>query len=202
MIRINLLPVKELKAELARRRQLLIAGVSVGVTVLLLLGLYLYQSYRVADLRTQLADLRKEIEALNLKVKEVGDLEGKIKEFKGKHRVIDDLNKKKIGPVRIMESLSSATPGSLWLTEFRENSGTILINGLAVDNQAVADFLEALAKSAHFQNVELIETTQSDEKSGSYKKFSIRTAISYQPRTPAGGVKPEDNVATKDGKKR
>jgi type IV pilus assembly protein PilN len=180
MIRINLLPVREIEAEVGRRRDLVLAGATVGLTVLVLVGLYFYQSYRLAKFDNELAGLRQDIQALNLKVKEVGDLENKVKEVKSKHQVIDDLGKKKIGPVRVMESLASATPGSLWLTEFRESNGTITMNGFAIDNQTVADFLKTLGKFPYFKNVELIETTQADEKTGPYKKFSITSAVSYQ----------------------
>lgn len=180
MIRINLLPVREIKAEVVRRRDLVVAGATVGLTVLVLVGLYFYQLYRLAKLDNELAGLRQDIQALNLKVKEVGDLEIKVKEVKSKYQVIDDLGKKKIGPVRVMESLASATPGSLWLTEFRESNGTITMNGFAIDNQTVADFLKTLGKFPYFKNVELIETTQADEKTGPYKKFSITSAVSYQ----------------------
>ena len=40
MIRINLLPVKELKAEVVRRRELMIGGVSLALTGVLILGVY------------------------------------------------------------------------------------------------------------------------------------------------------------------
>lgn len=49
MIRINLLPVKELQAEVTRRREMIIGSVVLGVTVVLLLGAHLYQSYQLRD---------------------------------------------------------------------------------------------------------------------------------------------------------
>jgi Tfp pilus assembly protein PilN len=190
MIRINLLPVKEINAEVGRRRDLTVAGVALGVVVLILGGLYFYQWRRLTNLNNELAGLRQEIQSLNLKVKEVGELQTKIKELNGKYRVIDDLTKKKVGPVRVMESLASATPASLWLTEFREINGSIVMNGLASDNQAVADFLQQLAKFPYFTQVELVETTQADEKIGPYKKFWVKSAVSYQPATAESAAKP------------
>jgi type IV pilus assembly protein PilN len=201
MIRINLLPVKEIKAEVGRRRDLTGAGVVLGLTALLLVGLHFYQSYRLTKLDAELVSLRKEIQALNVKVKEVGDLQNKIKELKGKYQVIDDLGKKKVGPVRVMESLASAAPPSLWLTEFKETNGSIVMNGLATDNQTVADFLKTLAKFPYFKDVELVETTQADEKTGPYKKFSIKSAVSYQAQAVDGAKKTEQGAGTDKGRK-
>jgi type IV pilus assembly protein PilN len=185
MIRINLLPFKELQAEVSRRREIVIGSVVLGSVVLLLAGTQLYQTYTLSRLESEQATLRSEIEALNLKVKEVGDLQNRIKEFKGKHKIIEELNRKKSGPVLVMESLSRSTPASLWLTELRESGGGVVMNGLAVDNQTIADFMNALSASKYFTSVELVETTQGAGPTAALKKFSIKTGVVYRPPDPA-----------------
>jgi type IV pilus assembly protein PilN len=193
MIRVNLLPVRELQAAVSRRRDLTIGGIVLGSVLTVLLATYLLQHYRLSKLASEQELLRREIQDLNVKVKEVGDLQIRINEYTSKHNVISDLNKKKTGPVGIMESLSTATPARLWLTEFKETGGRLTINGTAADNQTVAEFLKALAASAYFSDVELVETTQGGQESGPLKKFSIRSGVSYLPApTPQGkgeGVK-------------
>ncbi|HXG50138.1 MAG TPA: PilN domain-containing protein [candidate division Zixibacteria bacterium] len=199
MIRINLLPVREIKAEVTRKRDLAIAGITLGVTALVLAGIYLYQGRRVATMQGELEALRREIQALNLKVKEVGELQVKIKEFQAKHQVIEDLNRQKVGPVRVMESLSAAVPPTLWLTEFKETGGKVTINGLAVDNQSVADFMRNLSKLPYFSDVELVETLAADAKTGPYKKFAISAKVSYRARPPER-AETKSVPAVKDGK--
>ena len=200
MIRVNLLPVKELEAAVRRRRELTIGGTVLGVLAVLFLGLYLQQYFRLSNLKNELEGLRGEIQALNTKVKQVGDLENKIKEFNSKHQIISDLNKKKTGPVGVMESLSTATPARLWLTEFKETGGRLTIIGIAADNQTVAEFLRALATHAYFKDVELVETSQGGQDSGPFKKFSIKSAISYLP-APASSAKGDVKAAAKEEKK-
>jgi type IV pilus assembly protein PilN len=187
MIHINLLPVRELVAGVRRRRELTVGAIVVGVAALILAGLFSYQVYELATLNSELTTLRNDIQALNVKVKEVGELQNRIKEFNSKHKVIADLNRKKSGPVGVMESLSVATPSRLWLTEFKEIGGKLTISGLAADNQTVADFLKSLATTVYFRDVELVETTQGQE-AGAFKKFTIRTALYYLPQ-PATGKK-------------
>ena len=181
MIRVNLLPVKELQAAVRRQRDLTMGAIVLGGFALVLLALFLVQHYRRSSLASDLANLRSEIEALDVKLKQVGDLQGKIKEYTNKHNIFSELNKKKRGPVGVMEGLSAATPPRLWLTEFKETGGKLTINGTAADNQTVAEFLKALAESAYFREVELVETAQGGQESGPFKKFSIRSAISYLP---------------------
>lgn len=191
MIRLNLLPVRELNAESDRRRDLIVAGASLAATTLILLGIYLYQSAQLSSLATELPAIRKEVDVLNGKVKELGSLEAKIKELRSKHKVIDDLRGQKSGPTMVMDSLAAAIPSSLWLIELKQSGGSLIINGLATDNQSVAEFIKSLSRSGHFKDVELVETTQADPKTGPYKKFSIQSGISYHiPATPVGASAP------------
>ncbi|HWP22662.1 MAG TPA: PilN domain-containing protein [Candidatus Binatia bacterium] len=190
MIRINLLPVKALQAEVTRRREITLGVVVLGGALALMVGTYLYQSYTLSQLEKELAVLRQEIQALNIKVKEVGDLQNKIKDLRSKNKIIEDLNRKKSGPVLVMESLSAATPASLWLTDWRESGGSVTMNGIAADNQTIADFMRALTASKYFAGVELIETTQGSGPTASLKKFSIKAGVVYRlPEAPSTDAK-------------
>jgi type IV pilus assembly protein PilN len=200
MIRINLLPVKQLTAEINRRRELTIGGVVLALTAILLVGLYLYQSRQLAALEKELVELRQEIEVLNVKAKQVLELENKVKEVRGKHQVIQELTQKKIGPVQVMESLSAATPPSLWLTEFKETGGNLTITGIAMDNQTIADFLKALATFAYFNRVELVEVAQAEQDGMTVKKFTVRSNLTYQPSPVAAGEKTERKPPVKEVK--
>ena len=184
MIRINLISAREIQAEIGRRQDLTVAAISLGAALALILVVFLYQYFRSALLERELTSLRQEITALEGEVKEVAELQKTIAELKPKVKVIDDLNKKKIGPVRVMESLSAAVPERLWVTEFKENSGSLAVTGMAVDNQTVADFLKALQASAYFRNVELVETSQVQQDKPPLKKFSLRSQLLYQPALP------------------
>jgi type IV pilus assembly protein PilN len=184
MIRINLLPVKQLQAEVTRRREIILGSAILGFALLVLLGTYVYQGYQLTNLEKELAGLRTELQVLNAKVKEVADLQVRIKDLRGKQKIIEDLENKKSGPVLVMASLSLATPASLWLTDLRESGGSVTMNGLAVDNESVANFMRALATSKHFTDIELIETTQGAGPTAALKKFAIKTRAVYRPPTP------------------
>jgi len=200
MIRINLLPVKALQAEVTRRREMIVGGVALGAVLLLLAGSYFYQAHELSGLQAELASLRAELQALNVKVKEVGDLQNKIKDLRSKNKIIENLNRKKSGPVLVMESLSSATPNSVWLTDLKESAGSVTMNGLAVDNQSIADFMKTIAVSKFFNNVELVESTQGSGASASFKKFSIKSGVLYRP-AEAPAKSPPEAPARKEEKK-
>jgi len=181
MIRINLLPVKEIKAEVGRRREITVGVLCLGAILAVVLGLYVVQFGRVSALERELEALRGELTTLTKQAKGVTELEVKIKEVKGKHQVIEEINKKKSGPVRVMQSLSSATPPTLWLTQFKEIAGSLTITGVASDNQTIAEFLKSLSTHPYFRSTELVETTQTDQAELPPRRFLIKSQLLYQP---------------------
>lgn len=194
MIRINLLPVRQIKAEVARRQELTIGIICIVLTVIAIGVFHLIQSARLSSNEEELAQLRSEIETLNRQAKGVTNLNTDIKVLKEKLKVIDELGKQKTGPARVMENLASAIPNRLWLTEFRESGGSLSISGLSVDNETIANFLKKLSDSPYFNDVELGETTQAAEKQGNLKRFVARAKLVYRlPDTPVKQEKAAGN---------
>ena len=200
MIRINLLPVKQLEAEVARRREIVIGAVVLGLALLALGTMYLLQAFQLSNLESELAQRQGELQALNTKIKEMGDLQNKIKEIKGKNKVINDLKKNKSGPVLVMGNLANATPATLWLTDLKESGGSLTLTGVAVDNKSVADFINGLEASNHFRRVELIETIEGVGPTAGFKKFAIKTGVRYQ--APATRRRDGEPAGKQGGKKR
>ncbi|HTM09469.1 MAG TPA: PilN domain-containing protein [Verrucomicrobiae bacterium] len=185
MIRINLLSTREIEAEHGRRQDTIVGVLAVGGTVALCLAVFLYQFVRTTMLQRELAGLKAEVASIEGKAKEVIELQRTNAALKEKISVIEDLSKKKVGPVRVMESLSASAPERLWLTEFKEVAGGLTLTGMAVDNQTIADFLKALQASQYFKDVELVETVQAQQDKTAYKKFSLKSRLVYQPQPDA-----------------
>ena len=199
MIRINLLPVKELKAEVSRRREIMIGSVSIAMALVLIISVYLLQLHRSSTLQHELTELQTDLKLFNAKAKNVAELQEKVKEYENKNKVLESINKKKSGPVRALESLSAATPSTLWLTQFRENAGEVTITGIATDNQTIAEFLRALSSYAVFKETELVESAQSEQAAAPGRKFSIKTKLLYQPLDPVPDNKDESKPSVTKG---
>ena len=186
MIRINLLPVEEAQRAAGRRQQLAIGSFVVGVAVGLLVLAHGWQSLRSASARHQLTRLTEQIKEIEGPYADSLRLEQQKQELREKLKVIGQLEAKKVGPVRILSDLSTATPEKLWLTEFADTSGTLRLTGLGADEQTVADFLRRLYVLPFFQGVDLDETSQVDQEGIKLKKFVIRAQIDYG--APAGAA--------------
>ncbi len=210
MIRINLLPLKEAQRAIGRRQQLSVALLGVALAVLVMVIPYMLQGHTMTRLDREIGQLRAEVAKFDAQTREVRDLERKRKELQAKLKVIEDLNQKRVGPVRILEDLSAASPEKLWLVDFSDVNGQATISGLALDNQTIAVFMRQLQASKYFFDVDLVETSQSDPlrgasgaaDGGGFKKFIIKAHLDYlgtggkPPSPPPGAASPEAKTGT------
>jgi len=202
MIRINLLPLKEAQRAMGRRQQLSVALLSVAVALLVMVVPYVLQGRTLSRLDGEIDQLRAEIQKFNEQAKEVRDLDKRKAELQAKLKVIEDLKQKRVGPVRILEDLSVATPQKLWLVDFTDANGLATITGMALDNQTIAVFMRQLQNSKYYYDVDLVETSQSEPIRGLlggdtgmiFKRFIVKAHLVYlgmggkgQPTPPAGG---------------
>ena len=195
MIRINLLPVKETQRAIGRRQQVSVALLAFALALLVMIIPYMLQGRTLGRLETGIEQLRAEIKKLDEQTREIRDLDKKRQELEAKLKVIGDLNRKRVGPVHILEDLSAATPEKLWVVDFTDTGGQATITGMALDNQTIAVFMRQLEASKYFFEVDLVETSQSQPvrgatsgaDGGALKKFIIKTHLDY---LGAGGKPP------------
>ncbi len=204
MIRINLIGVQEVAQSAERRRQLRIAYAVAGGNIVAMVLFSLIVSGLAASRRSAMAETKAQIQSV---LKVAHDVEGEERQravLEEKRRVIADLERREVGPFRILEALSDATPTRLWLTEFADKNGEVTITGLAIDDPTVADFLARLQQSPHFHGLELVETAQTEEGRMRVKKFVMRGPLSYSGNGNGNGNGTGDGMAEKalpDGKR-
>lgn len=179
MIRINLLPVREVEREAGRRQETRLVYLSAVLVVVLLAGIEVGSRMRLAPLKREYAGLQADIVALDKKSVELTKLETERKELEEKLKTIATLEAKKIGPVNVLSDLSDSAPEQVWLLEFKESGGLATISGLGLDDQTIANFMRNLDTSPYFDNVDLVETAQSELEGVQLKRFVVNARLSY-----------------------
>lgn len=145
MIRINLLPVRQVqKREIGRQILILAAVVIVGG----LIGNYLWYADREAERvkgQVRLADTQRRITELEKVIGEVNNINKRKKDVEDKLKILNDLRKQRSGPVRMLDALATATPKKVWLSDFNEQSNLVKISGKALSHEDLAEFMRSLA---------------------------------------------------------
>ena len=171
MIKINLFPFRAAKIKENIRRQVTVYSLSV-VFLILLLGVFPYNPYSYLSLDKKLKSLREEKDDKEKDLDKFKDITVKIKkldedkaDLKVKLKTIKDLEKGKAGPVKLLDDIAMSVPrDKLWLTRLAEEKGKLTLEGTAMDNETVADFMDRLKGTDSVTSVELVRTRQKNIK--------------------------------------
>jgi type IV pilus assembly protein PilN len=190
MIRINLLPVRELKKQALLRRQLYLFAAGIAVLLTGIGSVWMIGMQAKAQFEEQKTALRGELERLKPIVDEVNALERREKMLNTHINTIQRLRSNQRGPVRVLDELSRNLPEQTWLETIDENAGVYKVAGYALTNFAVADLLRNLQRSQEFTGVDLVSSEQAVIATREIKKFII------QFQRASGGAKPDATPST------
>jgi type IV pilus assembly protein PilN len=177
MIRINLLPGpkgRQAKPQYDVRAQALLG---VGLVVITLAGCWWYSTALDTELEAKHAekqDKEKQVAQLKEQVKQVADFEQRKKVLEDKNRIIDQLEKSRVGPVKVLDHVSqSLEPLKLWLVRVGINGQNIELEGRAMTNDDVVEFVNNLRRTDYFMNIDLQESKAATESQVNLYQFKL-----------------------------
>ena len=159
MIRINLLPFRAARKKENIKRQISIFVLTTLFAFAAMGYVYIQLESEVAAQQARKAELKKKLTKYDKTLKELKKLKKKIREIRAKLKVIRDLEKKKTGPVKLLDQIATAVPKEkLWLRSLKEKKGRLTLQGTAMDNETVALFMTNLEASPLIRTVDLKNT--------------------------------------------
>ena len=181
MIKINLLPVKRVPK--AAPVDEAVVQIALGLAlVAVFIGVCGYRWQMLADEVAQQTLVKEqkttELAALRKKVAEVQHYEKNVTLLEEQNRLIEQLRKNQAGPVRLLDFLSqSLDPLTLWLTGVTETSPDITVDGRALSNDDIVEFVKNLQRANYFSSVLLEESRQTTEEGVTVYQFKLRLTV-------------------------
>lgn len=161
MIRINLLPYRAAKKKENVRRQVSIFLLSIVVVALLI---YVYNSSlknKINKITADITTTQSQVAKYQKINKEIDEIKKKLDLLNRKIEVIQSLERDRKVPVQTMDDLYQLlVQKRMWYTKIEDWTQNIKVNGIAIDNQTVADFMTRVEKSDNYQNVRLAAIKQ------------------------------------------
>lgn len=144
MIRINLLPVRQVqKREAGRQFIVLMVGMFI-ITAAANGYWYVWMDGKREAAQRRLDDTNARIAQLEKVIGEVTNLQKRKKEVEEKLAVLDKLTKQRAGPVKLLDALATAIPKKVWITSFEEKGGAAVMMGHAESYDDVSEFMRGL----------------------------------------------------------
>jgi type IV pilus assembly protein PilN len=178
MIRINLLPFRAARKRENIKRQVTLYALSILLLLVAMAYTFLELNGRISVAKAEEARLNSELAKYEKDIARINSLKKQIDLIEKKLDVIQNLERGKQGPVRLLDELAEAVPKDrLWLSSLAEAKGNLTLRGLARDNETVAEFMVNLENSPYIALVDL-QSTQSTVMEGvSLSDFSLQCKI-------------------------
>jgi type IV pilus assembly protein PilN len=161
MIKVNLFPFRAERIRENIRRQVTIYLLSVIFLILASSYFYLDLNNKVKTLRVDRDNKQNELDSFKDTNIKIVALKKTIAAIDVKLKTIKRLEKGKTGPVKLLDDIAMSVPeDKLWLTTLKEQKGTLILNGTAMDNETVADFMDRLQNTKSINSVQLVRTRQ------------------------------------------
>jgi type IV pilus assembly protein PilN len=205
MIRINLLPHREMRRE-RRKKDFIGLGVLttiVAATLVFLVGIYNANQISRQEERNQF--VKKKNEELDNKIKEIASLRQEIEALKARQKAVEDLQSDRTVPVHILDELVKYTPEGIFFKQIKQEEKKLTLLGLAQSNEKVSELLRNLQSNTPWmERPELIEIKSftlpvANSKEGKKVfEFQLSTLIKSSPAPDPNAPKPMTQANTPD----
>ncbi len=146
MVKINLLPIREI----LRRRQLksfaILAGVIFLSTIALMVFLYFVYSNKQSNLGIELSQKREQLKKLEAENKAIEEKRREIARLETQVKSIKALTETRDTPAPFMSAMSYAIPQEVWVSSVVKNGKQFSVDGVGLDNTVVVKFVQNLSR--------------------------------------------------------
>jgi len=198
MIRINLLPFRAARKKENVRRQISVFLLSFALIIIAVVYWNIWLGNRITKLKVRNQDTITQIAKYEKINKEIAQIKKTLSTLEQKIKVIETLEGGRKDTVNLMESMTELiVKERMWFTSLNVQGDNIMIQGIALDERTIADFMKNLEGNGTgpYVNVTLksIQQQKIKNKDLNLKKFDV----SLTRATPKKITKPDNAGKTK-----
>ena len=178
MIKINLLLARKEKKKGWMKKEFIVLILS----IVLLLAVFIFIQWgldkKIEDTLAQNTQKSQEIAKYKSLTTEVEKKKQEQKMLQNRLDIINSLKKDKARAAMVLDELSVDKPEKLQLESLKKDGSKLGIEGVALDDETIANFMTNLRKSKLFKNVDLVVSEQIEQSKMKMKKFVLSCEIS------------------------
>lgn len=186
MLKINLLPVRQLKKRAKAKQQLLGMGIVFIITLALMAAVGFYQAQTIGTLTSEITALNAKKASYTPTLNKIAQLKKDREELGRKTDIIKKLKSDSSLTVRVLDEIATRVDKNrMWLESLQQQNESLSLNGIALDNQTIAQFMDNLKESPFVKDVTLSNSSQKVVSGRNLKSFVLTCAVAQpQPKQP------------------
>lgn len=147
MAKINLLPWREERRKSEQRQFNAMLGLAAVAGLVLSALVYLYYSGQVTGQNQRNELLRQEIAAVEVKIKEIEELDKRKESLLARKKVIEELQGKRYEMVSLFTELAKTIADGAQISTIRQSGSDLVIQGRAQSNARVSSYMRNIMAS-------------------------------------------------------
>ena len=185
MIRINLLPHREMKRAVRRREfNFILLGVLVGCAALWYVG-KIYLDERIASQQRRNDLLVAENKKLTEQIDEIKKLKEQTSALLARKSVVETLQVNRSASVKLVDQLVRQLPDGVYLKAIKQTGQKVNMVGLAQSNARVSTLMRNLESSPYLEKPELVEIKAVTDRNQRANEFSLNISLKGLEAAPA-----------------
>ncbi|MCE2949755.1 MAG: PilN domain-containing protein [Betaproteobacteria bacterium] len=180
MIRVNLLPHREMKRAAQQRSFILaaVAMVALGAGVIFLVHGVLASKIEGQQARNKFLD--EQIAGLDKQIEEIRRLREQTQQLLARKRVVETLQANRAEVVQLFDQIARQLPDGIYLRNIKQTGLKVNIIGYAQSNARVSTLLRNLESSPWLDNASLVEIKAATVSSQRVNEFILNVDIARQ----------------------
>ena len=178
MIRVNLLPHREIRRRRQQQQFFTMLGIVVviGVAIWFFVHSSLTRSYEEQLARNKY--LQDEIVKLDKEIEEIKKLKEMTASLLARKKVVETLQSNRAEVVHLLDELTRQLPDGIYLKGIKQQGSRVTINGITQSQARVSTLMRNLESSPHLENANLIEIKATPQQTGTrVNEFTLNVSI-------------------------
>ena len=196
MIRVNLLPHREIRRRRQQRQYFIMLGVVVGLGIAVALLVHTSLTSSFEDQQKRNAFLQAEIVKLDKEIEDIKKLKEMTASLLARKKVVETLQLNRAEVVHLLDELARQLPDGVYLKAIKQSGARVVINGYTQSQARVSTLMRNLDASPYLENSNLVEIKATVLGTARINEFTLAVNIERpKAEEEQKGVKPAKTAA-------
>ena len=177
MIRINLLPHRELKRKARQQQIAILAGAVSFLGILVVWGVYTFIAGNIEYQNARNQFLQSRIAVLDGEIAEIRNIKSQTQELLARKHVVETLQNSRSEVVHLLDQLARLLPDGVYLQSVKQNDQNITLVGYAQSNAWISMLMRNLESSPWLESPLLIEIKAMTVNNIRQNEFNMRVKL-------------------------
>jgi len=190
VIRVNLLPHREMRRKRQQKQFFITLGIVVAVGAAIWLMVHTTLSGRYEDQIARNAYLTEEIKKLDKEIEDIKKLKEMTAALLARKKVVETLQSNRSEVVHLLDELARELPEGIYLKAIKQAGSRVTINGFTQSQARVSTLMRNLEASPHLENANLVEIKAVTTPGARVNEFILNVNVARAAAEPEKGAKP------------